>query len=588
MKTNEIPFVPAELARAEQLSNEGKYSQAAAVVKAVFARPDRNVKLSSDGEAFGHILLGVCCVVASETAQALMHFNLAHQLAVATANLSLQSRALSSRAKLYGIVGNYEGMIADAEQALSSARIANDRIMEARAIEGLGYASRLLGELTRALEYYKLGLELGVEKHYVRGVLHQGRGYVSMRLGDYPQALEHLWNALLLAEEMGWKPLQQGCIAGLGSVYHAIGDYTRAVEYKTHALALIEELGDRAESVILRTNLGNTYCLMGDYSHALLHYRQALEESHQIVTPRSVGYLLHGIAVAESRLGNIDVAERGLLAALQHRRTVLKSNDGVNETLVELGKVLLAQGKIEEGISLLKEGLSLSDQVGDRDSASYAHGALADAFAKTGSVSEEVAHLRSYHMLREAIMGVNTRRQIDTFNIRVAIADKERDAKLARLEKEQAEAALRLKERDLANTASSLAAQTELLGNFRADLRKIVLRPDRYEPEDILRQVKAKLKELPREMIDFSKFEGQFATVHPEFRAKLETKYPELTPQEVKMCMLIHVNLQTAAIARLMCISERTVEDHRANVRKKMSLQRSDDLAKHLRGIDAK
>ena len=145
------------------------------------------------------------------------------------------------------------------------------------------------------------------------------------------------------------------------------------------------------------------------------------------------------------------------------------------------------------------------------------------------------------------------------------------------IQKESAEKTaeiLRLKKRELANTASSLAAQTELLGSFRADLRKIVLRPDKYEPEEIIKQVRAKLKELPCEMIDFGKFE-----------ARLETKYPELTPQEIKVCMLLHVSLKSAAIGRLMCISERGVENHRFNIRRKLELKTEDSLTKFLQEL---
>src|SRR5207237_5810064 len=134
-------------------------------------------------------------------------------------------------------------------------------------------------------------------------------------------------------------------------------------------------------------------------------------------------------------------------------------------------------------------------------------------------------HHKKHYALKEEIFSDDTRKRVEAFNFRVATANKERDLKLARLEKEQAEQSLRLKERDLANTASSLAAQTELLSNFRQDLRKIVQRPDQYEPEAVIKQVREKLKELPCDSIDFSKFESQFATVHPEFRAKLETTY---------------------------------------------------------------
>ncbi|MFI5201808.1 MAG: LuxR C-terminal-related transcriptional regulator [Candidatus Kapaibacterium sp.] len=35
-------------------------------------------------------------------------------------------------------------------------------------------------------------------------------------------------------------------------------------------------------------------------------------------------------------------------------------------------------------------------------------------------------------------------------------------------------------------------------------------------------------------------------------------------------------------VARLFCLSERTVEDHRANIRKKMKLKHSEDLMAYL------
>ncbi len=269
-------------------------------------------------------------------------------------------------------------------------------------------------------------------------------------------------------------------------------------------------------------------------------------------------------------------------------REEIKLDEGASATLISIGSLLAEEEQFGEAIEKLEEGLALAEKLGERREASEAHKELATIYKKVGDSANTLEHTEKYHALKEEIFSDDTRKRVEAFNFRVATANKERDLKLARLEKEQAEAALRLKERDLANTASSLAAQTELLGNFRADLRKIVLRPDRYEPEDIIRQVKAKLKELPCEMIDFSKFEGQFATVHPEFRAKLETTYPDLTPQEVKMCMLIHVNLKTPAVARLMCLSERTVEKHRENIRKKLDVKKGEDLAELLRKLDGK
>ena len=93
------------------------------------------------------------------------------------------------------------------------------------------------------------------------------------------------------------------------------------------------------------------------------------------------------------------------------------------------------------------------------------------------------------------------------------------------------------------------------------------------EPIATLRKIKEKLKDLPCESIDWLKFEKEFAAVHPEFRKLLKSKHPSLTAQEARLCLLLRVGMKSHEAARLMCISERGVESHRANIRRKLGLK---------------
>ena len=100
-----------------------------------------------------------------------------------------------------------------------------------------------------------------------------------------------------------------------------------------------------------------------------------------------------------------------------------------------------------------------------------------------------------------------------------------------------------------------------------------------------LKKIKEKLKELPCESVDWVKFEKEFTSVHPEFRAKVMEKFPMLTKQEVKMCQLARLGLKSHEMARLLCLSERTIDGHRNNLRKKLGLAPSENLTKFLQTL---
>lgn len=73
--------------------------------------------------------------------------------------------------------------------------------------------------------------------------------------------------------------------------------------------------------------------------------------------------------------------------------------------------------------------------------------------------------------------------------------------------------------------------------------------------------------------------------MHPEFRARIAEKFPMLTKQEIKMCQLARLGLKTHEMARLLCLSERTIDGHRNNLRKKLGLKPSENLTKFLQSI---
>jgi len=72
--------------------------------------------------------------------------------------------------------------------------------------------------------------------------------------------------------------------------------------------------------------------------------------------------------------------------------------------------------------------------------------------------------------------------------------------------------------------------------------------------------------------LDWKNFEQQFNAMYSSFIKKLLERYPLLSKMEVRVCMLLRMNLSTKAIADLLSSSVRTIENHRLNIRKKLAL----------------
>ncbi|RYY00234.1 MAG: hypothetical protein EOO53_22325 [Gammaproteobacteria bacterium] len=73
-------------------------------------------------------------------------------------------------------------------------------------------------------------------------------------------------------------------------------------------------------------------------------------------------------------------------------------------------------------------------------------------------------------------------------------------------------------------------------------------------------------------------FAHHFDKVHTDFLVVLKSRYPNLTPGELKLCAYLRMNLSNKEIAQLVNISTRGVEIARYRLRKKLGLSKETNL----------
>ncbi len=84
---------------------------------------------------------------------------------------------------------------------------------------------------------------------------------------------------------------------------------------------------------------------------------------------------------------------------------------------------------------------------------------------------------------------------------------------------------------------------------------------------------------------DWQRFEEAFNNADKDFIDKTKAKYESLTPNDLKLCAYLRLNLSSKEIAPLLNISTRSVEIRRYRLRKKMNLASGVNLVEHIMAI---
>ncbi|WP_017732073.1 triple tyrosine motif-containing protein [Nafulsella turpanensis] len=149
---------------------------------------------------------------------------------------------------------------------------------------------------------------------------------------------------------------------------------------------------------------------------------------------------------------------------------------------------------------------------------------------------------------------------------------------ITRLENEKLESEIRHKNKELATSTMHIVTKNEFIGEIKAHLNSIIREK---ESKGISKELNKIIKEIDQNIAtdkDWEQFQIHFDRVHGDFSRRLRAAYPSLTPQEMKLCAYLRLNLSTKEIAQLMHISVRGVEISRYRLRKKLELDRQENL----------
>ncbi|MEM1358288.1 MAG: helix-turn-helix transcriptional regulator, partial [Bacteroidota bacterium] len=146
------------------------------------------------------------------------------------------------------------------------------------------------------------------------------------------------------------------------------------------------------------------------------------------------------------------------------------------------------------------------------------------------------------------------------------------------LEVEQANEIVRLKNKELAATTLKLIEKDEFIASIQERLSQHKGGLETRDVKAIIRSIKSNVGND----LHWQEFEARFISVNKDFYANLKQKFPNLTQGDLRLCALIKLNFSSKDVAKLLGISVESVHTTRYRLRKKLGLERKDNLVEFI------
>ena len=162
---------------------------------------------------------------------------------------------------------------------------------------------------------------------------------------------------------------------------------------------------------------------------------------------------------------------------------------------------------------------------------------------------------------------------------RIAAQQRQAELELTRLNNERLKEDVQSKTRELALVTMNMVKKNELLQRVKEELAAT------KEPERNIRQVVKTIDHNLDDGENWKLFKDAFENADREFFKTIKEKHPELTPNDLKICAYLRLNLSSKEIAPMLNISPRSVEVKRYRLRKKLGLEREVNLTEYIMSL---
>ena len=484
-----------------------------------------------------------------------------------------------------------------------------------KTLNGLAKVEQLSGNFDESIALYRDVMQTAIDMKSGIRIAETNReiATIYMDKGVYELGIKHMLAGLSGLDSLKKPHPRQRAdmLVGVGRIESLRGNDEAALEPLMEGLGIFEDQENHLWECITHTEIGYAYLGLDNIDKGIEHFKKSLEISINSGRKGFEAICYHNLGLANRKKGNLDLAEQFLKKSIGLGKTT--ANNSVS-SLNELGSLSLEKNEPLESIKHHTEAIQLADSIKSLVELKDGYKGRSLAYELNGQYQKALEDKKQFIILNDSIFNSTKSQQIEelrtiyeTEKKEQQIALLEQEAKVSKLqkyllggglglsvlvfgfgfygvrqklkrnkaEKAKLDAELDFKKKELTTHALHLAKKNEVLESIKQKAEAL------KKEESVKTGYQNLIRTIDFDLQDdnnWKNFSRYFEEVHKDFNSNVKARFPEVTPNELRLLALLKMNLSSKEIANILNISHEGIKKARYRLRKKLNIQTEDSL----------
>lgn len=497
---------------------------------------------------------------------------------------------------------------------------ANPNAVEATYHQGMGAVYYYKSNFDSSLFHFNQSIKINNQLNRYHDVsrTQSNIGAILYSQNKYDQALSYFQQAESTIQNKTNDSLALVTVLNnIGLIFNDLNDFDKAKHYFDEGLILARKIKSTTDEEMLLLNLGDAYVSVDSLDKALNYYLSSL-------AIKKANHIPHGINLV--RIGTIHQLKKNYQLAekyLNNALTQLKkyeNNLPLIDALNTLADVYIATDRLALAQSCLVEVKQLLLYIEHDDYLLEVYKKLMNLGFQMRQIDTAAIYSQHYAELYDSISNKNIQEKVYELETKYELKEKQNEISLLeqkqlvshkqqqllvltillillssiglffyfRFKNANLKNNIRIKDLQSAQKNKELQHSSLLLSKRNADL-SMFLEHLKTLKADLTIQSVSKLEKEIKTIIkvenDWQEYLNTFNALNPQFYQNLKEKGIELTKSEKRLSAFISQEFTIKEIANIINISPRSVETSRTRLRKKLQLEKGDNLKSYLRSM---
>ena len=462
--------------------------------------------------------------------------------------------------------------------------------------------------------------------HWVRGNYEIGLGYLYHSLQQYKSVKDPLGEA--------------NVTMNIGLIYADQLYHDKALSQYFEARKIFEKLQEEGRIATTNTKIGSIYANIKDFSKAEAYFNEALTIHQKNNFHYGIAEVNNRLGILFMQKKELDKGLAYLLLSVEAGKTI-DDQHGIAGNYEKIGRLFWQKKDFVQTADYLSKGVQIAKKLGIKNTLKDLYFDFKDLKVSQGDFQKALYYFELYASMKDSLFNEEKALQFAKLETKIKTEKQEQEIKLlhqtnkfdrllrwgllisflvlaimawltinfqklkikknkdlleqkqithekerflqqieienARLKSAELNQELAYKKKELTSYAINFVHKNELMEEFKQSIQQI--------KKDADPKVIQKLNGLQRlvnrnfnQDKDWEDFKLFFEQVNPDFFNNLRKAFPKLSSNDLKLCSLLRLNMNTKEMASILGISPDSVKTARYRLRKKINLQHEDNL----------